>query len=112
MYLSGPAEAKESTAFTQKYKAHYGEAPIASYHLQGYDAAMMLFAAIEKVAVPSSSGDNGISIPRQALREALFATRGVNGLSGPLNCSSTGDCAQPNIDIFQVVDAQFKAIYP
>ncbi len=112
MYLSGPAEAKESTAFTQKYKAHYGEAPIASYHLQGYDAAMMLFSAIEKVAVPSSSGDNGISIPRQALREALFATRDVNGLSGPLNCSSTGDCAQPNIDIFQVVDAQFKAIYP
>lgn len=112
MYLSGPAEVKESAAFTDKYKARYGEAPIASYHLQGYDAAMMLFAAIEKVAVPSSSGDNSISIPRQALRQALFATRGMQGLSGPLNCSSTGDCAQPNIEIFQVVDAGFKPIYP
>jgi branched-chain amino acid transport system substrate-binding protein len=51
MYLSGPAEVKESADFTQKYKARYSEDPIASYHLQGYDAAMMLFAAIEKVAV-------------------------------------------------------------
>ncbi|MGE5072649.1 MAG: branched-chain amino acid ABC transporter substrate-binding protein, partial [Anaerolineae bacterium] len=112
MYLSGPAEMKESTAFTDKYKARYREAPIASYHLQGYDAAMVLFAAIEKVAVPASSGDNSISIPRQALRQALYATRGLQGLSGPLNCSSTGDCAQPNIDIFQVVDQAFKPIYP
>ncbi len=112
MYLSGPAEVKESADFTDKYKARYGEAPIASYHLQAYDAAMMLFAAIEKVAVPSSSGDNSISIPRQALRQALYATHGMQGLSGPLNCSSTGDCAQPNIDIFQVVDETFKPIYP
>ncbi len=112
MYLSGPSDVKESTAFIDKYKARYGEAPIASYHLQAYDAAMMLFAAIEKVAVPSSSGDNSISIPRQALRQALYATHGMQGLSGPLNCSSTGDCAQPNIEIFQVVDQNFKPIYP
>ena len=73
---------------------------------------MMLFSAIEKVAVPASSGDNSISIPRQALLDALYATRGVQGLSGPLNCSPTGDCAKPNIDIFQVVDRTFKPIYP
>ncbi len=112
MYLSGPADVKESADFTQKYKSRYGEDPIASYHLQAYDAAMMLFAAIEKVAVPTSSGDNSISIPRQALREALFATHGMQGLSGPINCSPTGDCAQPNIEIFQVVNQEFKAIYP
>lgn len=112
MYLSGPADVKESTDFTQKYKARYGEAPIASYHLQGYDAAMMLFAAIEKVAVPTSSGDNAISIPRQALHNALYATRDMPGLSGPINCSPNGDCAQPNIEIFQVVNNAFKAIFP
>ncbi len=112
MYLSGPAEVKESADFTQKYKSRYGENPIAAYHLQAYDAAMMLFAAIEKVAVPSSSGNNAISIPRRALRQALYATHGMQGLSGPLNCSPTGDCAQPNIEIFQVVDQNFKAIYP
>jgi branched-chain amino acid transport system substrate-binding protein len=112
MYLSGPADVQESTNFTTKYKASYGEAPIATYHLQAYDAAMMLFAAIDKVAVPSSSGDNGISIPRKALRDALYATHGMQGLSGPLNCSSTGDCARPDIEIFQVVDQSFKGIYP
>lgn len=112
MYLSGPADVKESPDFAQKYKARYGEDPIASYHLQAYDAAMMLFSAIEKVAVPSSSGDNSISIPRKAFRDALYATHGVQGLSGPLNCSSTGDCAQPNIEIFQVVDQAFKPIFP
>ncbi len=112
MYVSGPAEVLESTNFTDKYRARYGEAPIASYHLQGYDAAMMLFSAIEKVAVPASSGDNSISIPRRALRDALYAIRGMQGLSGPLNCSASGDCAQPNIDIFEVVDRTFKVIYP
>ncbi len=112
MYMSGPAETKESSAFTQKYKARYGEDPIASYHLQGYDAAMLLFSAIDKVAVPTSSGSNSISIPRSALRQALYTTSGMQGLSGPINCSPTGDCAAANIDIFQVIDREFQVIYP
>ncbi len=112
MYMSGPAAATESTAFTDKYKARYGEDPIASYHLQAYDAAMMLFRAIEAVAVPASSGSNSISIPRSALRQALYATSGMQGLSGPINCSPTGDCAAANIEIFQVIDQAFEAIYP
>ena len=112
LYLSGPASVKDTADFARKYKVGYGEDPIASYRLQGYDAAMLLFSAIEKVAVPTSSGDNSISIPRQALRNALYATHGVQGLSGPLSCASTGDCARPNIEIFQVVDQVFKPIFP
>jgi branched-chain amino acid transport system substrate-binding protein len=112
MYLSGPADVKDSADFAEKYMTRYGEDPIASYRLQAYDAAMMLFAAIEKVAVPISSADNSISIPRKALRDALYATHGMQGLSGPINCSLTGDCARPNIEIFQVVGAAFKPIYP
>lgn len=112
MYMSGPAEVRESTDFVGKYKARYGEDPIASYHLQAYDAAMMLFNAIEKVAVPASSGSNSISIPRSALRQALYATRGMQGLSGPINCSPNGDCAAANIEIFQVIEQGFQAIYP
>jgi branched-chain amino acid transport system substrate-binding protein len=109
MYLSGPATTKESQDFLNKYQSRYGEAPIASYHLQGYDAAMMLFAAVEKVAVNSGGT---YYIPRQALRDALYATHGMQGLSGTLTCSPTGDCAQPNIAIFQVVSNEFKDIYP
>lgn len=109
MYLSGPANPKESQDFLNKYQTRYGEAPIASYHLQGYDAAMMLFAAVEKVAVHSGGS---VYIPRQALRDALYATHGMQGLSGVLTCSASGDCAQPNIAIFQVVGNEFKDIYP
>jgi branched-chain amino acid transport system substrate-binding protein len=109
MYISGPANSKEPQSFLEEYKARYGEAPIASYHLQGYDAAIMLLSAIEKVA--QNSGGT-LYVPRQALRDALFGTRGMQGLSGTLTCSSSGDCAQPNIEIYQVVNSDFKAVYP
>jgi len=112
MYLSGPADVKESSFFLEKYKLRYGEAPIASYHLQAYDAAMMLFTAIQQVAQPASGDDQNLLIPRKALLNALYGIHGMQGLSGPLNCSPTGDCAQPNIDIFQVVNHNFTAIYP
>jgi branched-chain amino acid transport system substrate-binding protein len=109
MYLSGPSSAEEAQAFLDEYQQRYGEAPVASYHLQGYDAAMMLLNAVDKVAQVSGGS---LYIGRQALREALFATRGMQGLSGPINCIETGDCAQPNITIFQVADGDFRAIYP
>jgi ABC-type branched-subunit amino acid transport system substrate-binding protein len=112
MYLSGPSDVKESTFFLEKYKLRYGEAPIASYHLQAYDAAMMLFSAIQQVAKPASTEDQNITIPRKALLDALYNIHGMQGLSGPINCSPTGDCAQPNIDIFQVENNNFTAIYP
>lgn len=109
MYLSGPATTEESQEFLQEYQTRYGEQPIAYYHLQAYDAAMMLLNAIEQVAVRSGGS---AFIGRQALRDALFATRGMQGLSGPLNCINTGDCAQPNIAIFQVSGGEFRSIYP
>jgi branched-chain amino acid transport system substrate-binding protein len=112
LYLSGPAQVQESADFTGKYAARYDEDPTATFHLQGYDAAMMLFHAIEKVAVPTSSGSNSISIPRSALRQALYGTHGMRGLSGPISCSPNGDCAAANIEIFQVIGRDFQAIYP
>jgi ABC-type branched-subunit amino acid transport system substrate-binding protein len=109
MYLSGPAEASESTIFTQKYIARYGEGPIAEYHLQAYDAANMLFHAIQ---VSAQVDGNSLYIQRQKLWDALYNTHGVQGLSTVITCSSNGDCAQPNIDIFQIANKDFKEIYP
>jgi branched-chain amino acid transport system substrate-binding protein len=109
MYLSGPAAPAESQAFIARYLAAYNEEPIASYHLHAYDAARMLFAAVESVAI--DTGD-GLLIPRQALRDALYATRGVQGESGVLTCSPTGDCASPEIQIFQIRDRDFVPVYP
>lgn len=109
MYVSGPSNTKLDPAFSQKYEARYGEKQIASYAAPAYDATMMLFNAIEKVA--KNSGGRLI-IPRQALREALYATRDYKGLSGTFTCNPLGDCAFPNIVIYQAEGLEFKPIYP
>ncbi len=109
LYLSGPAFVQESQGFVDKYKEKYGEEPIASYHLHGYDAAMMLLSAIEKVGVKSGSK---LYIPRQAVRDALYNIRGMQGLSGDLTCSPSGDCATPKIQIFQIRGEEFVPIFP
>lgn len=109
MYLSGPSGKQESQAFLERFRSLYRGDPVASYHLQGYDAATMLLNGIEKVAHNDGSS---LVIGRSALRQALFETRGLEGLSGPLNCADTGDCAEPNITIFQIADGEFRAVFP
>jgi branched-chain amino acid transport system substrate-binding protein len=109
MYLSGPAPVAESQAFVSKYIARFGEEPIATYHLYGYDATLMLITALERAG--AMSGET-VFIPRQGLRDALYALRGLDGQSGILTCSSSGDCASPNIQIFQIIEDQFLPIYP
>jgi hypothetical protein len=53
-----------------------------------------------------------IYIPRQGLRETLYSLRGLDGQSGVLTCSPSGDCASPNIQIFQINGDEFVPIYP
>jgi branched-chain amino acid transport system substrate-binding protein len=109
MYISGPSTLKVDPSFYDKYQARYGEKPIAVYAAQAYDAAMILFSAIDKVAVRKGST---LYIPRQALRDALYHTSNFPGLSGTLTCSPLGDCAAPNIVIYQLHGNDFKPIYP
>lgn len=108
MYLSGPTVPKYEPAFLQKYVQRYGE-PIATYNAPTYDAAMILFSAIEKVAIEQNGT---LYIPRQALREAIAATKNFKGLSGVLSCSPYGDCGSPSVQIFQVRGQEFVPIYP
>ncbi|MBI2757168.1 MAG: branched-chain amino acid ABC transporter substrate-binding protein [Chloroflexi bacterium] len=109
MYLSGPNTVQEPQTFIDKYQAKYGEKPNAPYHLQAYDAANMLFYAMQQSAVVV--GDK-LYIQRQKLRDALYNMQGIQGLSGKITCSTYGDCAAPDIEIFQVVRNQFKPIFP
>ncbi len=109
MYMSGPDVSNYDRAFLGKYAQRYGEPPLASYNAPAYDAAMLLFTAIEKVAVKSG---NTLYIPRQALREALGAIKDFKGVSGTLTCTPTGDCGAPIIKIYQVRRGEFFDIYP
>jgi len=85
--------------FLPKYKEIAGTEPISLFHAHAFDAANMLFAAIEKVSLWEPDGT--LHIPRQALRDALYATRDFKGLTGNLTCSPTGDCADPKIAVYE-----------
>ncbi len=112
MYFSGPATVAEQASFTEQYRARYSEEPIASYHLQGYDAALLLLSAVQQASVGVTSADGSLLIRRQALRDAILQVRDAAGLSGPITCSQYGDCAEPNIEIFQIKDTDFIPVYP
>src|SRR5919108_746303 len=69
-----------------------------------YDETMILFEALEKVVVEEDDGT--LNIDRQELRDAVGATSGYNGITGTLTCDEFGDCADPNIQIFQNTPAR------
>lgn len=77
--------------FRPAYQEQFGTAPTAAFHAHAYDAANILFAAIEQVAVDDGSGN--LTIPRTALKDAVLATSGYEGISGILTCTPLGDCA-------------------
>jgi branched-chain amino acid transport system substrate-binding protein len=68
---------------------------------------MMIFAAIEKTAV--KDGDI-LYICRQKLRDALYATKGMKGLTGTLTCNQYGDCADPRIAVYQQTADNIKKL--
>ncbi len=109
MYHSSPdfsTYAGGYKAFLEKHTKKYGEKPIAPFHAQAYDAAMIVFAAIEKVA--KKAPDGSLYIDRRKLRDALFATKNYKGLTGTITCNEFGDCADPKIAIYKTTEANVK----
>jgi branched-chain amino acid transport system substrate-binding protein len=101
MYHSSPdfsAFAAGYKDFLAKHQKKYGEKPLAPFHAHGYDAAMMIFAAIKKVG--KTGPDGTLCIGRKALRDALYATKDLKGLTGNLTCNKFGDCADPRIAVY------------
>jgi len=106
MYLSSPDFSMFPAgyqAFVDKYKAKYGTAPLSIFHAHAYDAASIIFAAIEKIAVKGPDGT--LYIGRKALRDAIYATKDFQGITGNLSCSQYGDCGAPVIAVYQTVDS-------
>lgn len=88
--------------FLAKHQKKYNEKPLSAFHAHAYDGAGILFAAIEKVAV--KGGDGSLVIGRQALRDAVQATKDYKGITGTLSCDPNGDCGAPVIAVYQVTD--------
>jgi len=112
-YLSSPnfsAFQAGYAAFVTKYEAKIGKKPISAFHAHSYDAANILFAAIEKVAVKGSDGT--LYIPKKALRDAIFATKDHQGITGVLSCSASGDCGAPLIAMYQISSRETGGEWP
>ena len=113
MYLSSPnfsAFQAGYADFVTKYEAKVGTKPISAFHAHAYDSFNMLYAAIEQVAVKADDGT--LTIDRQALRDAIYATKDFQGITGILSCSASGDCGAPLIAIYQITDREIGGEWP
>jgi len=95
-------------SFLDKHMKKYGEKPIAPFHAHAYDATMMVLNAISKVSVKGTDGN--LYIGRKALRDALYATKNLQGLTGNISCDEYGDCADPKIAIYKTADNNVKEL--
>ncbi|OGU57266.1 MAG: ABC transporter substrate-binding protein [Ignavibacteria bacterium GWF2_33_9] len=104
MYFVGPASPKGPAvdALALQYQTKYNATPANSYYLSAYDAAVLLFAAIEKAAVQEPNGT--VHLGRDALRKALYAMVEFQGVTGKLTCDKFGDCSRPAFNILRLDD--------
>lgn len=79
-HYSPDVDKPEVKEFVKKYQAKFGQVPDAAAALT-YDAAKLLFAAIEKAG----------KADRKAVRDALAATRGFKAVTGVLTYNGGGD---------------------
>jgi branched-chain amino acid transport system substrate-binding protein len=112
VYLSGP----DLTSFTggdfyknefvPAYVDQFGSNPVSVFHAHAYDATNVLFEAIKASAIQNDDGS--LSIPRTALRDAVQATNGYQGIIGTITCTPLGDCATSvTIGVYKVPDVGF-----
>jgi branched-chain amino acid transport system substrate-binding protein len=117
-YLSSPIASPGSTTsgllgeYNAAYKAQFGN-PTASFNANSFDAFNIIAKAVEKVAIKGSDGS--LTIPRTALKDAIYQTKDYQGITGPLTCIDTGDCQSQlavNIGVYQAPDAPTNPATP
>jgi len=112
MYLSGPSLEFESGFYKDEFLPAYEEkfdAPASVFHAHAFDATNILFDAIEEVGIEE---DGTLFIPRTALKDAVLATEGHEGITGTLTCNVTGDCQpQATMAVNIVKNGEFDPIF-
>src|SRR5437762_8073580 len=103
MYFSGP-DLNFGDTYTGKslpeYQEFAGKDPTSVYHAHAYDAANIIFDAIEHVSLTDSSGN--LFIPRTALKDYARGVKDFKGLTGTLTCDPNGDCGATFVSIAQL----------
>jgi branched-chain amino acid transport system substrate-binding protein len=110
VFVSSPDTSKFGADYEAKFKPTYmekfGSEPLSIFHAHAYDAMNMVMACIEKVAVGDKEGGDML-IGRQAMRDCMYSTKDFTGLTGNLTCSPTGDCADPNIAVYEYSTGEY-----
>jgi branched-chain amino acid transport system substrate-binding protein len=111
VYLSSPAVTGDAyQEFLAKYEEINGVRPPQAFHAHGADAMNILLNAIEQVAV---QGDDGtLYVPKGALRDAVYATDGYEGLTGTISCGDTGDCGAGAIGAYVITEDTVSGTWP
>lgn len=92
----------EYADFADAYFEEFGEPPTTQFSAYAFDATNVILNGIEESGIVD--GDGTLHIGRQALRDALFATAGLDGLTGTINCDLLGDCGAPEMVVLIVAD--------
>jgi branched-chain amino acid transport system substrate-binding protein len=103
---SGPAY----DAFVAAYEAEFGEPPATDFDAYAFDAANMILDAIADVGTEHGAT---LLVGRQQLRDTLFATAGLEGVTGTIACNANGDCAAPQtVQLWQIQAGEFVLVVP
>ena len=96
-----------SSQYLPEYKKQFPPGPTADFNAHAYDAVNILVNAIKAAAVQNSDGS--LTISRSAVKDALEATNGYQGLTGTITCTPLGDCATSvTIAVYKVPDAPWN----
>jgi branched-chain amino acid transport system substrate-binding protein len=113
MYFSGPDLSFSGDmyqSFLSAYANKYGTEPISVFHAHAFDASNLIFDCVEEVAAQDDDGT--LHVGRQAMRDCLYDTQGVQGITGTLTCDRFGDCADPQISVSQLQNSEYVRIWP
>lgn len=101
MTITGPLFTGDAyDSFLAQWISRYETAPTSPTAVYAYDAARLLFAAVEEAAIVGKDGT--ILVGRSALRQQLAATRRFAGLSGTLDCEANGECGATAYGVYQL----------
>ncbi len=91
-----------------KYLKKYNvKGTLAPFHAHAYDGMNVVLAALEKTTVKDADGT--LHVQKQALRDAIGATKDFKGITGNITCDPNGDCSDPKIALYQASAADFTA---
>jgi len=103
MYLSGSGFGAFTDAYpdlVERYTEFVGNPPPGPFHAQGYDAAGIMFDAIESAAAENEDGSLDIDLGQ--VRANIYATVDYPGVTGSLTCGENGQCGVNAVSVYEV----------